>query len=265
MSSNVENLKTILYIKNEGGLGNQLFQNCFVYSIAKNNNSKFVILSTNKLGRENENYTNTIFKDFPYLSSLQNINLPTYWEKGDNFTKFDNISLPTGDVLFRGYFQNEKYFKKYKNELIHLLTNNSLYSGVISTPSYFIHIRRGDYVNNSHHYVELNNYYINAVKYITDKDPVALFYIISDDIEWCKTYEPLANIDKIFYENTNELETLYFMSKCIKGGICGNSTFAWWGSYLNQNSNKIVIFPNKWINTSAIIDIYYEDSIVLDV
>ena len=145
------------------------------------------------------------------------------------------------------------------------MTNNSLHAGVISTQSYFIHIRRGDYVNSPKHYVELQNYYINAVKYITDIDSSALFYIISDDITWCKTYKPLVNINKIFYENTNELETLYFMSKCVKGGICGNSTFAWWGSYLNQNSNKIVIFPNKWINTGAIIDIYYEGSIVIAV
>ena len=71
--------KTMLYIKNDGGLGNQLFQNCFIYSIAKNSNREFVILSTNKLERENANYTNTIFKDFQYLASLQNMNLQTYW------------------------------------------------------------------------------------------------------------------------------------------------------------------------------------------
>jgi hypothetical protein len=274
------NKKQILYIQLVGGLGNQLFQNCFIYSLAKDCNCSFVImLSLNKPDRENENYTNTIFSKFPKIvNGLTNFNITKYIENGCDFSTFNNnysnIINNKKDMLFHGYFQNEKFFKKYKNELIKTLTDNILYQNIEPVQAYFIHIRRGDYVNNTTHYIDLTNYYINAIRYILEKDKNITFYIISDDLDWCKTeflhnvleiFLNSTNTNIIFYENSNELETLYFMSKCIKGGICGNSTFAWWGSYLNINSDKIVIFPNKWINNNWPVDIYYENSIVLNV
>jgi hypothetical protein len=61
------------------------------------------------------------------------------------------------------------------------------------------------------------------------------------------------------------LNTLYLMSLCKKGGICSNSSFSWWGGYLNTNPNKIVVFPNKWINTNYIVDIQYDGSTIIDI
>lgn len=75
--------------------------------------------------------------------------------------------------------------------------------------------------------------------------------IISNDIEYCKSYEILNNFkDKInlnFIENSDEIESFYIMTTC-KGGIMSNSSYSWWGSYINKNKNKKFIMPNEWLN-----------------
>ena len=131
--------------------------------------------------------------------------------------------------------------------------------------SYFLHIQRGDYVNHPTQQIDYDTYYTKAISYILERDNNAHFTIISDDIEFCKTYSVLNNINKVFYNNTDPLVTIYFISLFYKGGICCNSTFSWWGSYLNNNRNKLVLFPNKWVNNDWIIDIYYEKSIIIEI
>ena len=124
--------------------------------------------------------------------------------------------------------------------------------------SYFIHIRKGDYVDNPLYEIDYDEYFTKAIAYIQSIDPDAYFYIVSDDISFCKTYKILDSINKTFIENMDTLHTIYFMSLCKKGGICSNSTFSGWGTNLNSNKNKIVVFPKKWINTSYNVDIPFE-------
>jgi len=57
--------------------------------------------------------------------------------------------------------------------------------------------------------------------------------------------------------------SIYLMSLCSKGGICANSSFSWWGSYLNPSEDKTVVMPKRWINLDKPIDIYYENVVVL--
>jgi len=261
------------------GLGNQLFQICFGYSISKRNNSNLLIIPShdNFHVADNFRYYDSIFKDFrlvdrDYVSDYEH----NYIEPNEKYNKFIpellNEKCDTSKV-FSGYFQSEKYFIDYKDDLINILTDNSVYESVFKSVSknkmnsYFIHIRRGDYLNSHFHYIDLDVYYMNAINYILNIDRNAHFYIISDDIEYCKRYNVIKDINKTFYENQDELETIYFMSLCNKGGVCCNSTFSWFGSYLNRNPDKIVIFPDKWDNSSYgnYNDIYYTNSIVLPI
>lgn len=272
-----------IIIRTSGGLCNQMFQICLAYSISKRTNLKLLILISDQKvhGKYNHEYYNTIFKHFKenvdYNSDYNSINHNSflhllfgniYFEAYNKFTSFQSDLLDCNNSrTFVGYFQNEKYFKNYKNDLIQIFKDNYVYRKVHekhkTMESYFIHFRRGDYLK-SIHYINLEIYYRNAIEYILNLDKNAHFYIISDDIEYCKTYKLIKDIKKTFYENNDDLETLYFMSLCNKGGICCNSTFSWFGSYLNTNPDKKVIFPDKWIKMKNFEnDIYYENSIVL--
>ena len=81
--------------------------------------------------------------------------------------------------------------------------------------------------------------------------------MFSDDIEWCKKYAFFIHSSISFYETTEDpLISMYTMSLCEKGGICANSTFSWWGGYLNLNNNKVVVYPKSWINKNVPVNVY---------
>jgi hypothetical protein len=130
--------------------------------------------------------------------------------------------------------------------------------------SYFIHIRRGDYVGHKLYVIDYDTYFTKAIAHIISKDKDAHFFIFSDDIAFCKTYKVLNGINKTFIYNMDTLHSIYLMSQCKKGGICSNSTFSGWATVLNLSNDltdKTVIFPSKWINTPQKVDIPFDYTI----
>src|SRR3990167_3104125 len=166
-------------------------------------------------------------------------------------------------ILFNGYFQNEKYFKMFRNEMFKLFDiNESNESNIV-----FIHVRRTDYLISGKHNVNLSQYYKHSINYINKSfnnrvNDSLLYYIFSDDITYCKNSELFKDIKCVFIENLNEYDSLKLMSCCKLGGICANSTFSWWVGWLNQNKNKVIIFPDKWFNNDWNVDIYFEKSYI---
>jgi len=111
-----------------------------------------------------------------------------------------------------------------------------------------VHIRRADYVNNKEYFICGLKYYNSAFKIIKEKIANPVFYIFSDDIAWAK--ENLNKENNLVFVSSPELtncEELIIMSRC-EHNIISNSSFSFWSAWLNQNSNKIVITPNKWNN-----------------
>jgi hypothetical protein len=107
----------------------------------------------------------------------------------------------------------------------------------------FIHVRGGDYHGNADLDVDLNAYYARAIA----KFPGASFVIFTNDEPFLLARPWLEGLDyQIVREN--ELDTLTLMSKCA-GAICANSTFSWWGAWLNRN--RTIVFPSRWVNPSA--------------
>lgn len=168
-------------------------------------------------------------------------------------------------MYVRGQFQSEEYFKGIENILRDEFTlkqpldsrYKELLDKIKSVQSVSIHIRRGDFMS-----VVTNNplmpvsYYKNAVEYIKEKIPSPHFFIFSDDIEWAK--KNLSFIEQIEFVSQPDMcdyEELTIMSRC-KHNIIGNSTFSWWGAWLNIHPDKIVISPKNWLGDTERNKIY---------
>lgn len=140
------------------------------------------------------------------------------------------------NVRLEGYFQSEKYFIDFKDEVIRLFNVPYQFNeGFVS-----VHLRRTDFVELSHKHPPVSDqWYFEAMSNFKGKK----FLILSDDIEYCKRTFGHRN-DCYFSEGKTAEEDMIQMSNC-EHNICSASTFAWWGMYLNMNPDKKVIFPNN--------------------
>ena len=168
-------------------------------------------------------------------------------------------SLPNGSYL-KGYWQSEKYFENNKLNILNdlrIITDQSsqnveISKQIASNVSVSLHIRRGDYVSNSEYNATHGtcslSYYKTAVSYLLKNiGKNFTIFAFSDDPEW--VYSNLKLPVDIRFVNNNSSEYSYedlrLMSEC-NHNIIANSSFSWWGAWLNTNNNKIVIAPSKW-------------------
>lgn len=162
------------------------------------------------------------------------------------------------NMYILGCPQSEKYFFNIKEKIKYIYNfpeifdekNKKILNLIKKSNSISIHIRRGDYINEPGLGGMISKkYYIEAIEYIKEKiiDPV--FYVFSNDINWCK--ENLKIDFPIYYIDWNKgkesFRDMQLMSLC-KHNIIPNSTFSWWGAWLNSNPNKIVVAPERWFN-----------------
>jgi hypothetical protein len=168
--------------------------------------------------------------------------------------------VSTKNVKINGYFQSEKYFINYKKEIKDLFkiddeTNFFLlkkYSNIISLDTCSIHVRRGDYLKFPNiHPTQNIEYYNKAVGYIGENKHYLIF---SDDIEWCKNNLNFIK-NKTFIFGNSDFQDLYLMSLC-KNNIIANSTFSWWGAWLNNYKNKVVVAPELWFGNEVNYNTY---------
>ena len=162
------------------------------------------------------------------------------------------------NIYLDGYWQNEKYFndiekvilKEFtlKNEF--LIKNKKLKETIKNTNSISIHIRRSDYIKNKKtneiHGVCTTDYYQKAIKKIIENNNNIHIFVFSDDILWAKNNLKF-NFPISFIVGNKDYEDLILMSLC-KHNIIANSSFSWWGAWLNKNPKKIVIAPQRWFN-----------------
>lgn len=163
-----------------------------------------------------------------------------------------------GNIALKyGYWQSERYFSAIAEDIRRAFTfkhpfndeAKELARKIESTNSVSLHVRRGDYLvpNNLLQPLDLQ-YYKRAVAYIAEhtKDPE--FFVFSDDIDWC-----VANLSLPFPATyvTNSTagprasHHMQLMSLC-RHNVIANSSFSWWGAWLNRNPGKIVVTPKRW-------------------
>jgi len=253
--------------KISGGLGNQMFQYAIAKSIAIKNNDKFSLDVSFYPKQTLRKYELNLFNIEEDLQNAENIfdkikrklgfiSKEYFIEK--EIAVFDKEVFDYKDkIILDGYWQNEKYFKDIKDEIVKdFIPKNSIsdeakeYLRLIkSLMSVSLHIRRGDYVQdnttNINHGICGIEYYKEAIKYFENKYTNITFFIFSDDIAWCKeNFEFIDN--KVFVDNTKSaIDDLELMKNC-KYNIIANSTFSWWGAWLNDNKNKVVVSPKQW-------------------
>ncbi len=166
-----------------------------------------------------------------------------------------------GPVFFAGAFQSEKYFKKLRPKLLHDLTlsepldepNRKMLEKIKSSQAIAVHIRRGDYLNKHSPFTYLDkDYFLNAMNYVAERIDNPSFFIFSSDMDWVrdniKTAYPQTFVD--INDEKHGYFDLELMRNC-KHNIIANSTFSWWGAWLNPNPDKIVVAPKQWFLPDA--------------
>lgn len=165
-----------------------------------------------------------------------------------------------GDLFYDGYWQNEKYFLPIRNKVLASYTfpdfndeyNMALANRLKDKRAVSCHVRRGDYLKNPVMYVCNNTYYEKAIyeiDHIVDPD---MYIIFSDDIQWCQDnmISLFRGKEVVFVDWNKGLDSykdMQLMSLCHYN-IIANSSFSWWGAWLNNHTDKIVLAPEKWMN-----------------
>lgn len=276
-------MKTIKLI---GGLGNQMFQYA-LYRAMKCKGQKAIIddytyfkyehcpsHAAYRLDIFSLKYNSLINNKFVliilylerFLKHLRlNITLVKKFEEKEVST-YDDSVFNTDKSYIVGYWQTEKYFQDFANEIRADFTYNGKWSKknleyrkmMQTSNSVCIHIRRGDYLNLSTIYggICTEEYYLNAINYIRSKEKNPVFYVFTNDMEWSKQFfENESNV--IFVEGNNDENSymdMILMTYC-RHHIIANSSFSWWGAWL-ANEGGITIAPKKWLNTKKTPDIW---------
>lgn len=233
--------------KIQGGLGNQMFQWALHrYLSLRNDTDTYLDLSAyDNYNRPFSLSKFSISYDVMNSSNITNRIL-------DNFYYKDIILDTDKDYYIDGYWQCEKYFIDIEDVIrddfspTDLVRESLLKTPFIDKNIVSMHIRRTDYVSsNGYHPIQPISYYEKALEVIGDYDYI---FIFSDDIDWCR--ENLKFERMIFMTGFTDIEDMYLMSMC-KNNIIANSSFSWWGAWLNNNPNKIVVAPLNWFGQSA--------------
>lgn len=290
-------------VKLKGGLGNQMFQYAFAkYLEIENDEKVFLDFSTYKFRNDSvrkpritefnisleaadENVIKSVcfFKhkgDMLKSSYKVLIGLETIFNKKYLFQRgikpIDLKSLKKYNY-YDGYWQSWKIVEFVKDVLKEDFNAKRHISDIAEKKilevnrenSVFVGIRRGDYIDNKRNlkiYGTFDEvYYMEAMKIISQKVPNARFYIFSNDMEWVKKNMEFKHFN-VTYNNVSgsvsDFEELLIMSKCKHAIIC-NSTYYWWGAWLIENPNKVIVAPKNWFANGKNIDIIPDEWIKL--
>lgn len=278
----------MIIVKITGGLGNQLFQYAFARSVSLHLKTEFKLdinpfTTYYKIRKYSLNHFNTkqqfakdldffgfvwlikqnkLFNIFYKYLRLKSKLMPFYYPQ--RIFHFDPRVFSKNRTYFDGFWVTEKYFKNIESILREELTlvnpfskeNQTILEEIKKTNAVSIHVRR--YIKNADkkfgatselHGTCSVDYYKKAIKHIKQYENDPHFFVFSDNYEWAVNNFKHLPYKMTFLNNTDEkdYEDLILMASC-KHNIIANSTFSWWGAWLNPNKNKIVIAPSKWFN-----------------
>lgn len=271
----------MIIAKLQGGLGNQMFQYAIGRHLAHIHNAELK-LDISWFDNIKDNTATREYK-LKMLNIIENIaandeikRLKKYEQKNgrryilhnllfaDNSiyvkekqSRFDeNILKASDNIYLDGFWQSEKYFKEIESIIRKDFAfkekvsekNRKIAEEISAVNSVSVHIRRGDYLTLSQHGLYGKEYYKKAETIIDGKIKNPRFFVFSDDTEWVKRNIIFKRKTTYITHNkeSKDYEDMRLMSMC-KRNIIANSSFSWWGAWLNQNPDKIVIAPREWV------------------
>ena len=268
----------MLSIELMGGLGNQLFQIFTIISYSLDNNIEYKIIEFKKdkvSPLDNKSLRNTYWTNLfnnIYSNTIQKLsgNIYIYNEPPFKYTPLPIIKDKTNNYMFVGYFQSYKYFNHNLDQILqqinmedklNILNNKTNYdfNNIVS-----LHFRIGDYImNQEFHPILIINYYINCINQLiidTKRDDWTVLYFYEESNKNIIDNHILtlqSKFNKLKFigidHKLEDWEQMLTMSLC-QHNIIANSTFSWWGAYLNKNNNK-VYYPDIWFGKGANIDV----------
>lgn len=276
-----------------GGLGNQMFQYALAVALRERQPDRIVRIDPSGFKGyplHNGYELRRIFNvDIPEASVMEQMRvyypLRNYrmWQIGNRLlplrksTVKENADMRfTPSVLsdeqsayYLGYWQTEKYFKDIRPHILEAFRfpsikpgsrNEAIIDEIGSKNVISVHVRRGDYVKigNTQGICTLD-YYRKALELMKEKTEPEMFLVFSDDISWCRDNIArfLGDIPAVYVDwnkGENSFRDMQLMSRC-RHNIIANSSFSWWGAWLNSNPDKIVIIPSRWMNGGGWVDI----------
>lgn len=234
------------------GLGNNLFEICDLLSVAWKFNLEYQFPDLNLLFQKIPEYPRSFYRNIHKFQDSKN-KIPI------DYKNLERITISKDNYyIFRNRSYSYHNFNFYRNRILKLFEIdskskdiiNNKYQKILNTYiTISIHIRRTDFLKISEiwnpDYILKNTYFIKAIENIKTRIKSNFkFLIFSDDITWCKTF--FKGEEYIFIEDNYDYIDLWLMTLC-NHNIISNSSFSWWGAYLNQSKTKIIIAPEKSI------------------
>ena len=255
----------MVVIKSMGGLGNQLFQYALYRNLLEKGKDVYCDLDWH-YHPDNDFWYEYQLRDLGLI--VKEIKREEYtvnkekknekpnigYYKETNFYHFDNKIMSMDDVFLSGYWQNLDYFNDVreliKKEIVFptsTVAMKRIEEQIITSNSVALHIRRNDYDMEDFDIVCSIDYYKKAIEFIKENVENPVFYIFTNKPEWINK-NICFDIEYQLVDSNDRNKGLYDMkliSEC-KYNIISNSTFSWWGAFLNMNRNKIVVAPRNW-------------------
>jgi hypothetical protein len=226
-----------------GRLGNQLFQIAATIGTAEKHDFDYIFPVWD--------CADCFVTPIPQVENLMDGGFYWVYHESSNYREvcYQPIELASDEAVdLRGYFQSEKYFEHCADKIRKLFTLNRATAKFVAQESgdvsdmCSLHVRRDDYLDLTNFFVPLGRDYYDAAMARFDDD--TRFLVFSDDIEWCK--KEFTGPRFSFSEGHTPLVDMFTMASC-KGHIIANSSFSWWGAWLNSDPDKLVIAPREWI------------------
>lgn len=275
-------LKTIVF---NGGLGNQMFQYAFYLRLKKRHPLSIYCFDIAQAQNCHNGYElDKIFHTHSYRKARRFRRVERhcpkllrrfYVVKQKNSLEYDSSLFVSCRLLtsYVGFWQSEKYFQSVSGKVGEAFAFNEkmLNAKTIEFATFLkgsdavsVHVRRGDYLQESDERGLCSlSYYKTAITYIKESIESPVFVFFSDDINWVKDNIPCDRAEYVIWNQGEDgWQDMYLMS-CCKHNIIANSSFSWWGAWLNPNKEKTVIAPRQWFINSDNYDILPEQWIKL--